>query len=141
MKYHFKVHKEGRDYWAECIELKGCLTQGSNKKELFVNMKEALNLYLEEPESSNFLASFPNEKIRKSKNIIEVPVDPEIAFAFLVRYHRIKNNLTQKEAANKLGMKNLYSYQRLEKKCNASLEIMAKIKNLFPHISFDLAFS
>jgi len=44
MKYHFKVHKEG-----------------NSKEELFENMKEALNLYLEEPEDSTFLIPFPKK--------------------------------------------------------------------------------
>lgn len=29
MQYHFKKHKEDGGYWAECIELKGCVTRGS----------------------------------------------------------------------------------------------------------------
>lgn len=49
MRYHFKVHKEGKGFWAECLELKGCITQGNSKKELLENMQESLNLYLEEP--------------------------------------------------------------------------------------------
>ncbi len=28
MKYHFKIHKEGKGFWAECLELEGCITQG-----------------------------------------------------------------------------------------------------------------
>ena len=52
MKYHFKIHKEKNLYWAECIELKGCVTQGKTLVELKKNMAEALNLYIEEPENS-----------------------------------------------------------------------------------------
>jgi hypothetical protein len=49
--------------------------------------------------------------------------------------------LTQKEAAKRMGFKSLYSYQRLEKKCNATLDMIAKIKTLFPDFSIDFAFS
>jgi predicted RNase H-like HicB family nuclease len=132
MKYHFKVHKEGKGFWAECIELDGCITQGDSKEELFKNMQEALNLYLEEPEDSTFLAPFPKKNLKLTRSIMEVPVDPEVAFGFMVRYHRIKKGLTQKKAALELGMKNLYSYQRLEKRCNATLEMIGKLIKIFP---------
>jgi predicted RNase H-like HicB family nuclease len=140
MKYHFKVHKEGKGFWAECIELDGCITQGDSKEELFKNMQEALNLYLEEPEDSTFLAPFPKKNLKLTRSIMEVPVDPEVAFGFMVRYHRIKKGLTQKKAALELGMKNLYSYQRLEKRCNATLEMIGKLIKIFPKFSLDRVF-
>ena len=57
MKYHFKVHKEGNGYWAECVELLGCITEADSIDELQKNMEEALNLYIEEPENSKELAA------------------------------------------------------------------------------------
>ena len=33
MEYHFKIHKEKNGYWAECIELSGCNTQGDTLEE------------------------------------------------------------------------------------------------------------
>lgn len=140
MQYHFKIHKEGKGYWAECVELKGCYTEANSKKELYYNMEEALNLYLQEPTDSSYVAPLPKAK-QRGKNIVRVQVDPEIAFAFMVRYHRITNKMTQKQAAKKLGFSNMYSYQRLEKKCNARLDMIAKLKKLFPHFSLDLVFS
>ncbi|MCB1081774.1 MAG: type II toxin-antitoxin system HicB family antitoxin [Chlamydiia bacterium] len=143
MKYHFKIHKEGRFYWAQCIELEGCITQAKTLKELDANMQEALNLYIQEPEDSADLAPLPKPSIRKTKNIVEVPVDPEIAFSFMVRYHRIKKQkLTQNQAAKKMGFETLYSYQRLEsKRCNPSLKILSKVKKAFPGFSIDYAVS
>ncbi len=140
MYYHFKIHKEGRGYWAECVELKGCFTEGNTKKELLENMEDALNVYLEEPSSSTHLAALPKKSVR-GKNIIQVPVDPEIAFAFMIRYHRITNKMTQRQAAKKLGFSNIYSYQRLEKRCNVRLDMIGKLKNLFPKLSIDLVFA
>lgn len=137
MKYHFRIHEEEQGFWAECIELEVCVTQADTQAELVQNMQEALNLYIQEPSNSDFLAPLPNDKIRKSRNVVEVAVEPEIAFAFMVRYHRIKNKLTQQQAAKKMGFKNLYSYQRLEKKCNATLEMIMKLKYLFPKFSVD----
>ena len=67
MKYHFKIQKEDKGYFAQCIELPGCITQGETLEELQRNMREALNLYIEEPEDSKDLAALPDEKIKRSK--------------------------------------------------------------------------
>ena len=68
MKYHFKIHKEKEGFWAECIELPGCVTEGNSKEELMDNMQDALNIYLEEPEDSQYLAPLPKKSIELSGN-------------------------------------------------------------------------
>jgi predicted RNase H-like HicB family nuclease/DNA-binding XRE family transcriptional regulator len=142
MKYHFKIHKEGKGFWAECLELVGCMTQANTMEELKQNMQEALNLFIEEPEDSKDLVPLPDDFLKSTKNIVEVPLDPQIAFAFMVRYCRIKHGLTQREAAKKMGFDTLYSYQRLEaRRCNPSLKIISKIKKVFPDFSVDYAVS
>ena len=55
-----------------------------------------------------------------------------------MHYHFKVHKMTQKQAAKKLGSSNLYSYQRLEKRCNARIDMIAKIKTLFPNFSIDL---
>lgn len=138
MNYHFKIHKEGKGFWAQCIELEGCITQGDSRKELNINMQEALNLYIEEAESSVDLALFPDNAIKPGANTVLVPLDPQVAFAFLVRFYRIKHGMTQQEAAKKLEFASIFSYQRLEtRKCNPRLETIASIKKLFPEFSLD----
>jgi len=140
MEYHFNIHKEGKGFWAQCIELKGCFTQANSLKELQTNMKEALNLYVEESDDSDDVAALPDHSIKLKKNIVTVAVDPQVAFAFLVRYYRIKQGMTQREAAKKLGFPSIYSYQRLEtRKCNPRLETIASLKKLFPELSIDYA--
>ncbi len=140
MKYHFKVRKEGKFYWAQCIELEGCITQATSIRSLQENMKEALNLYIQEPEDSQTLASLPRKRFKKTRGTYEVPVDPEVAFAFMVRYYRIKNGITQNQAAKKMGFENMNSYQRLEsRRCNPTLKMMQRIKSVFPDFSIDLA--
>ena len=94
MRYHFKIHQEKKGFWAECIELRGCITQADTKKELLENAAEALNLYLDEPESSKVIFPEPSEPGKK-KNIIEIAVDPKIAFAMVLRQERVKNHLTR----------------------------------------------
>ena len=140
MKYHFKVHKDGKWFWAECLELDGCVTQARSLSELNEMMREALNLYISEPDGSTKLANLPDDSIKTSKSVVEVPVDAEVAFSFLVRYHRIQQGMTQLQVAKKLGFENINGYQRLErKKCNPNLKTLSKIKGIFPDFSLDLA--
>lgn len=135
MTYHFRIHDED-GLWAECIELEGCVTQGQDRVELEKNMREVLSLYLEEPESSTVI--FPEPSLEPSgENVIAVEVDPSVAFSFQLRQLRLRQNMTQKEAADRLGMRNLYSYQRLERRSNPSLSTIKKVKNLFPDLSLD----
>lgn len=138
MLYNFKVHKEDNGYWAECIELKGCVTQADSYEKLLKNMEIALNLYLDEPENSNILFPFPRKNI-SGKNIVKVPVNHKIAFALKMKKYRSSLGLSQREVANLLGMKNIYSYQRLEstKKANPSLSTIARIKTVFPDFNID----
>jgi antitoxin HicB len=138
MKYHFKIHKEESGFWAECLELKGCRTQGDTAEELDYNMKEVLNLYLSEPPESKLIFPLPKKHVRGS-GIVQVPVEPGVAFAFHLRRLRLKRGLTQKEAAKRLGFKNLFSYQRLEspKNANPALDTIAKVMRLFPELSVD----
>jgi predicted RNase H-like HicB family nuclease/DNA-binding XRE family transcriptional regulator len=135
MTYHFRIHDED-GLWAECIELEGCNTQGENLSELEKNMRETLNLYLEEPEASTVV--FPPPSAESFGSAVQsVEVDPKVAFARQLRQFRVRNHLTQKEAARRLGMRSLYSYQRLERRSNPTLATIKKIIILFPEFSLD----
>ncbi|MCB9093041.1 MAG: hypothetical protein H6620_10830 [Halobacteriovoraceae bacterium] len=59
-------------------------------KRLQKNMQEALNLYIQEPEDSIDLAPLRKKRVKKTPSIYEVSVSTEIAFPFMVRYHRIQ---------------------------------------------------
>lgn len=141
MKYNFKIHKEKNGYWAECIEMPGCVTEGDDLNELKKNMKEVLNLYLEEPDNSKVIFSLPKKKVNK-KDVISVSVKPNISFSMLLRMYRLENKITQRQAANKLGMKNIYSYQKLEKAktSNPTLKTLSKIKEVFSDFNYNLIF-
>ena len=136
MVYHFRIHKELGGYWAECLELSGCSTQAESLEELAANAGEALNLYLEEPEGSLASLALPQEQ-NQDTSLLEVPVDPQIALSVLLRSFRARHNYTQKEVAEKLGMRNVYSYQRLERRSNPSLSTLQKLKEVFPGLSID----
>jgi predicted RNase H-like HicB family nuclease len=140
MNYHFKIHKEKKGYWAECIEIPGCVTQGDNLDELKSHMKEALNLILDEPADSKILFNLPNLKIKEEKSMVKVEVDPHIAFAFLMRHYRLEHEMTQSQMKEKLQFKNLFSYQKLEisKYANPTLKSLMKIKKAFPDFPLQL---
>ena len=137
MTYHFNVHEDEKGFWAECVELSGCVTQAESFDELELQCKEALNLYLEEPKDSKMVFPLPNESLDSDKTLIKAEVDPEIALAVLLRFYRFNSKLTQKQMAEMLGMKNLYSYQRLEKRSNPTLSIIKKIHTVFPEIRIE----
>lgn len=139
MRYHFKIHKERNGYWGECIELKGCLSQGDNIEDLKKNLQEALNLYLDEPEESDVVFPLPKRRVA-ARNLIAVAVDPQIALASLVRSERLKRRWSQKLAAKELGMP-LYSYQRLEhsKTANPEWKTLIKLRRVFPDLDLNLA--
>jgi antitoxin HicB len=135
MTYHFRIHDED-GLWAEGIELPGCSTQGADRAELEKNMREALNLYLEEPASSTII--FPTPQVGLAgPDVVPVEVDPAVAFSMQLRQLRLRRRLTQQEAARRLGMRSLYSYQRLERRSNPSLATIKKVKALFPELSLD----
>jgi len=138
MIYHFQVHEEQGGYWAECVEIKGIVTQGDTRAELEANAKEALDLCLDEPEDSKMV--FPLPKETKGRNILNVEVEPCIAFAMLVRQARNAHGFTQLQAARAMGFKGLYSYQRLEsgRHCNPALSTIAKVRKVFPEVDLSL---
>jgi len=137
MIYKFQIHAEDSMYWGECRELPGCVSQGTTQEELKINLAEALNLYLEESRDSEVHGTLPSNDVILDSAYLSIPVDPEIAFGLLLRAARQAAKLTQKQVAERLGMKNLYSYQRLERRSNPTLSLLKKIKQIFPQISLD----
>jgi len=75
--------------------------------------------------------------IKLSKNIAAVPVEPAIALSVMIRHYRKKNNLTQADMMKILNLKNIYSYQRLEKMTAPKLSTLVKIKEVIPELSID----
>ncbi len=139
MEYHFKIHSEKNNgFWAQCIEIPEAKTQADSLNELYSNMEEVINLVLDDPENREALPPFP-KKLKVTKDIIKVKVDPKISFALILKRERLKRNLTQRQVADKLGLKNLYSYQRLEsaKTANPQLTTISKVKAIFPNVRLE----
>ncbi len=138
MVYHFRVHKEKNGYWAECIEIEGCNTQGDSLENLKANTAEALNLHLSEPENSSVI--FPNPKKKPNgQNLFAVKVDPRVAMAMRIRQERLKLGLTQRKTATLLGINHVSAYQKFEssKTCNPGLEMLVRLKKVFPGLAVD----
>ncbi|MEO6096693.1 MAG: helix-turn-helix transcriptional regulator [Fibrobacteria bacterium] len=138
MKYHFKIHKGKKFLWAECLELKGCLTQGENREHLQLMMDDALSAYLDEPEGSKHIFPMPDPSL-KGRNIVTASVDTKTAMAMVLRQSRLQMKLTQRQVADKLGMKHIFQYQKLEsgKTANPELATLSKLKTVFPNLSVD----
>ena len=138
MEYHFLIHKEDGGYWTECLELQGCQTQADTLGELKENAREALELYLGEPENSRVIFNLPKPRPSK-RNIMTVSVPPTLAFAMLLRQARVLRKLTQRQAADLLEIKHISAYQRLEspESSNPELKTLSKVKRVFPEIAID----
>jgi len=129
MEYHFELHREeDGGFWAECIELKGCLSDGESIDELKYNLTEALNLYLNEPFGSNMMFPLPDKSLDGNGKLIRIPVKPNIAFAMLVRQYRISHRMTLDQAQKKVGLKNRNSYVRLESAGNPTMDTIAMVE-------------
>ena len=143
MKYHFKYKKakEG-GYWAQCVEISGCITQGDTMDELQANMEDALNTMLDEPGESKLVFELPHAIVR-GLHVVKVAVRPNVAFAFLLRQARLRAGLTQTKAAKMLGFNNIYSYQRLEsaRNTNPRLDLIVRVKAVFPDFDLDMIVS
>lgn len=140
MKYHFKIHKEKKGFWTECIEL-GIVTQADSKEELLHNMQEALDLHLSEPEGSTVLFAEPKSNLR-GRNIVAIQVSPSVAFAMELRQTRLKRRLTQKAMMELLGIRNLSNYQRLEDpdRANPELKTLFDLQAKLPELSVSRIF-
>jgi predicted RNase H-like HicB family nuclease/DNA-binding XRE family transcriptional regulator len=141
MKYHFKVHKEKKGgYWAHCLEKgMGVTTQGETMEELRAMILEALDLAMDEPMDSDWIPPEPDPTL-KGRNVIEVGVSPKIALASMIRTTRLKAGLTQKQVAEKMGIKTLSTYQKLEasKTANPEWLTIVRLKQALPEFPLEL---
>lgn len=60
-KVSIVIEKDEYGYYAHCPELEGCQTQGDSLEEVMVNIKEAIELYLETLSEDEIKASLSKE--------------------------------------------------------------------------------
>ncbi|MCB0307825.1 MAG: helix-turn-helix transcriptional regulator [Bdellovibrionales bacterium] len=113
------------------------MTQAETLDELRKNMAEVLNTYLDEPESSRQIFPLPGKY--RGQNIEKVAVQSNVLLAMIIRMARLRQNLTQKKVADRMGVK-LYAYQRLEssKHVNPTWTTIQKLVQAIPKFPKDL---
>jgi len=142
MEYHFELHQEDEGwFWAECVELKGCLSDGDRVEDLKLRLEDALNLYLNEPIGSNMVFPLPDKKLDENTSFLRIPVKSNVAFAMLIRQYRISNRMTLDQAREKIGLKNRNSYVKLESAGNPTMDTISMVIKSFPEINLNECFS
>ncbi len=71
-KVNTVIEKDEHGYYAYCPELEGCQTQGDSIEEVLVNIKEAIELYLE-------TLSDEERKEQLSKEILTTTLEVQVA--------------------------------------------------------------
>lgn len=64
--------------------------------------------------------------------MVSLEAEPSVGFSMLLSQLRIQRGMIQKEAAHRLGLKSLYSYQKLVRHFNPSLPNLKKNRGVFP---------
>ena len=135
MKYFAYINKKRGRYLVEFPELEGCLSEGKTLKDAKQQGAEALNGWLISNCDRNL--NIPNPKMRKGRNYYPIEVEPQIAFAILLRKHRKLKYLLQSQIAKKLGITQ-QAYAKLENpvKTNPSLSTLKKLSKVLniPHL-------
>jgi predicted RNase H-like HicB family nuclease len=70
-KVNVVIKKDEYGYYAYCLELEGCQTQGDTLEEVLANVKEAIELYLEtlsEDENKNIFEQRDSYHIIRGKS-------------------------------------------------------------------------
>ena len=125
-------NKEDDVYDVEFPDLPGCLTYGVTFEDAQINAAEALTGYLASIEVRE--QGIPSmTPIRQGENnMYYIFPETNVAFSIWLKKTRIKQGMTQKEAAEKMGIK-YQAYQRYEKPetSNPTLKMLEKFQKLF----------
>jgi len=68
-KINVVIEKDEYGYYAYCPELSGCQTQGDSIDEVLINIKEAVELYLETMPKDEIMASLSKEILTTSLEV------------------------------------------------------------------------
>lgn len=121
--------KEDNCYIVEFPDLPGCLTFGDDIQAAINNAQEALSGYLESIDLRKI--PIPTPSTRSGKNIYLIHPDRQVAFAVWLKLKRVEKGLSQKKAAELMGI-NFQSYQKFEnpKTANPTLKTIEKIERV-----------
>jgi predicted RNase H-like HicB family nuclease len=133
MKYHFKLHNDPDSLWAECIELPSCHSQADTISDLEFYMQEVLNLLLDEPSDSTIIFPYPDASLDSDDSLVQVEVEPSIAFKLLLRQRRIEKGWSRLDIQFKSGIKPK-RYLEIENTGNPCLSEIVGIIDAFPDL-------
>jgi len=68
-KINVVIEKDEYGYYAYCPELSGCQTQGDSIEEVLINIKEAVELYLETLPKDEIMVSLSKEILTTSLEV------------------------------------------------------------------------
>lgn len=117
-------------YLVEFPDLPGCYTYGETLEEAKERAAEALTGYLESIDLRQMKIPLPSDI--KGKNIYHIAPESKTAFAIWMKLTRTRKGLTQKKAAELLGI-NFQAYQKYEnpRRANPTLTTIRKIEKVF----------
>ena len=126
MRYPGRVWKTG-SFWAIEVPILGIVTQGRSKK-------DALDMICDAIESLINKDGFSVQVFPGKDDYFEIGSDdPGILNAFMLRRLRLKNKLTLKEVAKRLGAKSHNAYARYEQ--GKSIPTIEKLSMLIAAIN------
>ena len=132
LQYPAKITFSKRDktYIVEFPDLPGCLTYGDTIEEAQSNAKEALTGFLESIDGRKL--DIPRPSALKGKDIFPIEPETSAGFAIKLKLVRAEIGLSQKEAAERLGIR-FPAYQKYEnpKKANPTLKTIERIEKAF----------
>jgi len=109
VNYPAVFHQEGKKYWVEFPDLKGCFSDGKTLEEAFENSKEALGMYLDkEGEKYKRVIKEPsdiNKIIKEFKNETVMFVEyNSLEYARKYKNKAVKKTLSIPEWLNEIAM-------------------------------------
>ena len=136
--YSAHIWKDDNGTWSvEFPDLPGCYSSGVSLEEAQENAEVALNSYLECLDSRRL--TIPEPTTRTSDGFYMISPSLNVSFAITLKQEREKQGLTQKDVAERMGVK-WSAYQRIEnpRKTNPTLATIAKLQKVFGRPFFAL---
>ena len=131
MRYPGRVIKAG-SFWAIEVPILGVATQGRSKKEAFEMICDAIEVLINKDGFTVKVYPGKDDYFEIGSN------NPGILNAFMLRRLRLKNKLTLKEVAKRMGAKSHNAYARYEQ--GKSIPTIEKLSMLISAINPDQDF-